>query len=123
MIAYNANKHQVARLIATRGTEYKFIRFKKNEFGEPTTDVAAEVIVGGFFHEVTKQVTTSTSEATVTRSEPSPRIMCSVEDGKKIQLDDQVVVNGITYKVAGATDLGKLGVVCDVSLDVVQHGR
>ena len=123
MNLYSANKHQLARLIATRGTEYKFIRFKENEFGEPTTEVDAEVTIGGFFHEVTTQVTTNVSDGTVTRAEPSPRIACMVEDARRIKLNDEVRVDGIVYEVTGVTDVGKLGVICDVSLDVVQHGR
>lgn len=118
--------NKVSRFIKLYGEEFAFKRFQLNKYKEPIMDDPEHppqvVRIVGAYHETNSQVSFSTSEGTVTRTEPQPRILCMPEEGSKIKTGDEVTYKGIRFKVVEPADLGMQGVCIDISLDVIQDG-
>lgn len=118
--------NKVSRFIKLYGEEFVFERFQLNKYREPIKDDPERppqtVRIVGAYHEVNSQVSFATSEGTVTRTEPQPRILCMPNEGSKVKTGDEVTYKGIRYKAVDPSDLGMQGVCIDISLEVIQNG-
>lgn len=118
--------NKVSRFIKLYGEEFVFERFQLNKYREPIKDDPEHppqtVRIVGAYHEVNSQVSFATSEGTVTRTEPQPRILCMPNEGSKVKTGDEVTYKGIRYKAVDPSDLGMQGVCIDISLEVIQNG-
>ena len=118
--------NKVSRFIKLYGEEFVFERFQLNKYGEPIKGDPERppqtLNIVGAYHEVNSQVTFATSEGTVTRTKPQPRILCMPEEGSKAKTGDELMYKGIRYKVVEPSDLGMQGVCIDISLEVIQNG-
>lgn len=117
---------KVSRFIKLYGDEFAFERFQLNKYNEPIRDdpehPSQSIRIRGAYHEVNSQVSFNTSEGTVTRTEPQPRILCMPVDGSKVKMNDEVTYKGVRYKVVDPANLGMQSVCIDISLEVVQNG-
>lgn len=119
----NFQINKVKRLIETRGTNLIFKRYNKNEYGEYLKDDAEEIEIKGLYHEESSQITLTTTEGTVTRSKVQPRVLCMIEDGKKIKRNDRLFYEGSEYSVVDAINLLKSDICFDISLEVFDNGE
>lgn len=119
--AFQLNK--IKRLIRVQGESFTFTRAKLSEYGEPTKGEGTEVVIQGVYHEVNSQVTEKASAASVTRSKPQPRILCTLNDGQRLQQGDMLEYKGTRYRVIEAANLLQYDVCIDVSLEVVEVGK
>lgn len=118
----NFQINKVSRFIKTRGEQFTFERPKKNIYSEPIKDEKESVVVFGVYHEVNSQVTETTTDGSVVRSKPQPRILCMVEDGAKLKQDDTMEYKGTKYKVVESVNPLKCDICADVSLEVIENG-
>lgn len=118
----NFQLSKVKRLIAVSGQEFSFERPGLNDFNEPT-GTAETVVITGVYHETSSFITLATSEASITKTKPSPQILALYTDASKLKSGDKVLYRNHTYKVTGWKDLMEAGVVADISLEVVDDGK
>ena len=117
---------KVSRFIKLYGDAFAFERFQLYKYNEPIKDdpehPPQSIRIRGAYHEVNSQVSFNTSEGTVTRTEPQPRILCMPVDGSKVKMNDEVTYKGVRYRVVDPANLGMQSVCIDISLEVVQNG-
>lgn len=118
--SFQVNK--ISRFIKTRGEQFTFERLKKNIYNEPIKDKKESVVVLGVYHEINSQVTETTTDGSVVRSKPQPRVLCMVEDGVKLKQDDVMEYKGTKYKVIEPVNPLKCDICADVSLEVIENG-
>ena len=73
----NFQLNKLRRIINTQGQDFVFTRETLDEFKEPTGEVQ-EFLIKGIYHEHYENLflRQSTTDATVVRSKPSPKITC-----------------------------------------------
>jgi hypothetical protein len=114
--------NKVRRLIQSQGTTFTVKRFGLNEFGETNQENVTYYDLVGLYHEVNSQVQLITTEGTITKTEPQPRILCMPDEGIKAKMGDEIIYKGTKYKVVEASNPLKYDVCADVSLEVITDG-
>lgn len=112
------SQHQLERAIKVQGREYTFIRRKLNEFNEPVGD-PEEFVVRGLYHESEGYVTSSTGDGGRVTSKPQSWILTLVKESNTPSKGMEVGIDGVKYKVRDLRNVGKLGMVYDISLEEV----
>lgn len=115
--------YKVKREIQMHGAIYTFERTKLDEYGEDTKETEVVKMLQALFHTVKGYITKNVSDGTVTHSKGQPKLMCRMEDVANIMNGDFVEIRGDRYKVVEKNDIQKLGIVCDISLEVVLNGN
>lgn len=121
-LGLNFQRNKVNRLIQVNGQIFTFKRQNKNEFGEPIKDDFDEITVKAFFHESSGYVSRVGAESSTTRSKPMPSLLCTIDEGKKLNRNDILSFSGKEYIVSEIKDVNELGIFYDVSLEEVQNG-
>lgn len=133
MINNRFEAYKLSREIKRSGTTYEFYRIAKNEWNErPNGDKSTFAgSIKGIYHEVNSQVTTTTSDGSVTRTKKQPALLCLASDFESvgIQFGDIVDVanlassNGMKrMKYVGAVDIANWGIIIDLSFEEVDDG-
>lgn len=121
-VGVNFQLNKVRRLVQSQGIVFTVKRYGLNEFGERDKKNFTEYSLNGLYHEVNSQVQFVTTEGTVAKTKPQPRILCTPEEGSKVQEEDLIEYKGTKYKVVEAANLLKYDVCIDVSLEVIDNG-
>jgi hypothetical protein len=112
--------NSLKRAIVENGRPFPFIREGKNEFKEQNGVPEEVATIKGIFHMATGgYVQTTGSEGTVMRSKKQPMVMCLWTDVAPLQQGDYVNINNHKYSIADIADIGLLGIVADISLEVM----
>lgn len=107
------------RALEWNGKLYYFNKIVLDEYNQP--QVSEERIeVKGIYHETNSYVTKSSSDATVTVSEKSPSLLVSWKDACKLELEDTLEIEGVSYRVSGLTNIQNYNVFGSISLEVIQ---
>lgn len=118
----NYQKYNVNRLIQVSGQTFVFKRCVPDKYGDKTGSIT-EITISGFYHETSSQVNTyvkqSGHDGSVTKTKPEPKIMCTVETGSLVCEGDELTYKGEKMKVTGVTNISKLDICADISLEVV----
>ena len=120
----NFQLNKLRRIINTQGQDFVFTRETLDEFKEPTGEVQ-EFLIKGIYHEHYENLflRQSTTDATVVRSKPSPKITCLWADASVLKNTDTVVVNGLTMKIGDIKNVGEADVAAAISLEVIEVGQ
>lgn len=105
-------KHQ----IDWNGEEFVFIHTEEDKYHRSTEPT--EITLKGIYHQNSSYVQKTTQDATVTKSKPSPMILCLYTDGNAISLQDVVKINGKDMVVTGIENVQELNVALQLSLEV-----
>lgn len=116
-LSFQLNK--VRRIINTQGKFFSFSRAGKDEFGEPNGQTDS-VTIRGVYHETTKYISKSATEATTIRQKASPMILCLWEEAQMLVHTDELTFNGHLYKVGEVKNLSEANIIGDISLEEVQ---
>lgn len=111
-------KSKIARQIRSNGLRYCFIRYKVDNFNQLSDEVGKTFFVSGLFHTTNSYVKSDDSEGARIVSKQQPRMLVLVEDGRMLEKDDVVVINGNKYKVVEKSDINNFGIAFDVSLEM-----
>lgn len=124
MLNIRFEAYKVRRELKRSGTDYKFERAKRNEFGEPTDSLEVVGTLKGLYHEQNGSVQIVTGDTTQTRTKKIPMIFCLYEEAVSLvlQIGDTVKMNGKTFKVTGVVNVQEWNLVSDISLEVVDNG-
>lgn len=133
MINNRFEAYKLRREIKRSGVTYEFYRISKNEWNErPNYEESTFAgSIKGIYHEVNSQITTTTSDGSVTRTKKQPALLCLASDFKSvsIQFGDIVDVanlasiNGMKrMKYVGAVDIANWGIIIDLSFEEVDDG-
>ena len=57
----------------------------------------------------------------VADSKMKPMIMCLYEQGLDLEMDDEILLNGSTYKVIDKSDIQNLNVAFEISLEKINE--
>jgi hypothetical protein len=112
-------KNKIKRQISLNGSEFTFIRYKKDKFHQVTNEAEEIIKINGLFHTTNNFIKESNSDASRIVTKQQPMILTLSEDADKIQLFDIVIINGVKYKVTNKNDINGFGVAFDISLEVV----
>ena len=126
--------YKLHRELKRNGRVYRFIRYGVNEFGERDPDDEKCMSVFDLcclYHETNGYVATTVSDNTTYRSVKQPMLLCDMKelrDHVPEVGDFTVVVNNLTgdgkaYLFSGVTDIGDLGLIADISLEVFDDGK
>lgn len=119
MVASKFQLNKVRRLINTQGQPFEFEREELNDFNEPTGEVVSRGIQG-LYHETSSFISKTSSEATTTRSKPSPMILALWGDAAQLSPADVLFHNGKKYTVGGINNIAEANVIADISIEEVQ---
>lgn len=121
-------RNKIKRQIDWNGQEFVFTRYSLNEYQEiDYSNVDKTFNVKGIFHEgggyggmLNIQIYERDGARTVTKMKPM--ILCLYEDGKDLDMDDEVVISGYKYKIVDKNDIKNLKVAFEISLEI-DNGR
>ena len=106
MLNTSFQERKIERLIRKRGMEFTFTRFKRNEFGELTTEVEKTISFVGVFHisnkaNIGSYVQVFNEDATRREARKQYMILTTYTRflGNEVQLDDIVQIGNQKYKV------------------------
>ncbi len=121
-------RNKIKRQIEWNGQEFVFTRYALNEYEEiDYSKVDKEFHLKGIFHEgggyggmLNIQVYERDGARTLTKMKPM--ILCLYEDGKDLDMDDEVIISDYKYKVVDKNDVKNLKVAFEISLEI-DNGR
>lgn len=121
-------RNKVKRQIDWNGQEFVFTRYSKNEYNEiDYSKIDKEFHLKGIFHEgggyggmLNIQIYERDGARTVTKMKPM--ILCLYEDGKDLDMDDEVIISDYKYKIIDKNDVKNLKVAFEISLEI-DNGR
>lgn len=112
-------KAKLKRAISTEGTTLTFLRDNLNSFNEPSGTKETVAVVKGILHSSNSYVSLTTGDAATVQSKPVPMFLMLYEDSKGIQQGDYTMINDVKHKVNGVTDVNRLQLAAEVSLEEV----
>lgn len=123
MVNKDFETYKLKRELKRSGIDYEFKRNGTNEFGEPLPAPVSIGTIRGLYHEENSNIQITTGDTTRTRTKKIPMILCLYEDTTSLGLrvDDQVIINGKTFKVTGAVNIQEWNLIGDISLEVVDN--
>ena len=117
--------NKVRRAINVANKNFAFCRYKINDFKEPIYSEEPEKIlnVRGIFHISSSfQIRTNSDSGNVS-TDKQPMILALYEKAKYLQRNDIFVdTDGAKYKVVDVSNLNGLGIIAEISLEVVSNG-
>lgn len=121
-------RNKIKRQIEWNGQEFVFTRYALNEYEEiDYSKVDKEFHLKGIFHEgggyggmLNIQIYERDGARTLTKMKPM--ILCLYEDGKDLDMDDEVIISDYKYKVVDKNDIKNLKVAFEISLEI-DNGR
>lgn len=119
MLVNNMMLHRVVQSIAWQGQTYELYRRTQNEYKEKANTPSKVHEFTGLFHDGSadhKTVVTANSGFTINKT--VPYILAKWQDVSNVQIDDEITINGILYKVTGLVNIQQKNKVGDVSLEV-----
>lgn len=127
MIADRFIRSKILRQVKWNGREMTFVRYARNSYNELTNDVESEIKIRGVFHEGggyggMLNIELYENDGARTVSKMKPMVMCLFEDGKCIDIDDEVQIGESLYHVVEKNDVSNLGVAYEISLEI-DNGR
>ena len=131
MINTRFELYKLKRELRRSGSDFVFYRRMKNEFGAPVGERVRVLKVRGLYHETNSYKTITTSDGSVTVTEKSPMLLCTVESlkdsnlsiGDFVDVSDNVFGDKKTMKFVGVIDILDFGIIADISLEVVDDGK
>lgn len=114
-----ANK--IKRQIKQNGEVYTFYKYSEDEYHQRKDEYDKEIRIEGIFHETVSNVKSfsETSGARVIKVSKA-FILCLLEDGEDISLDDECFINGNKYRVIDKANVGNLNVAYDIIMELIK---
>lgn len=137
MVNKDFEAYKLKRELKRSGIDYEFKRKGMNEFGEPSDELVPIGVIRGLYHEENSNIQITTGDTTRIRTKKIPMILCLYEDATflgsdnesaldekefGLKVDDQVVINGKTFKVTGIVNIQEWSIIGDISLEVIDDG-
>ena len=137
MINTQFEAYKIKRELKRSGIDYEFKRSGVNDFGEPVGELVPIGVIRGLYHEENSNIQITTGDTTRIRTKKIPMILCLYEDTTSLgsdnepaldekefglKVDDQVVINGKTFKVTGIVNIQEWSIIGDISLEVIDDG-
>lgn len=124
MINKSFEVYKLRRELKRSGIDYAFKRKGTNEFGEPSDELTPLGTIRGLYHEENSNIQITTGDTTRVRTKKIPMILCLYEDAASLGLrvDDQLAINGKTFKVTGIVNIQEWNLLDDISLEVFDDG-
>lgn len=124
MINTKFEAYKIKRELKRSGNDYKFKRYGKNEFGEPTKGLEIVGELRGLYHEQNSTIQISTGDTTQIRTKKIPMILCLYEDTASLvlQIGDILEINKKIFKVTGIINIQEWNIISDISLEVIDDG-
>lgn len=124
MINRDFEVYKLTRELKRSGIDYRLERRGTNEFGEPSDELTSLGVIRGLYHEENSNIQITTGDTTRVRTKKIPMILCLYKDVASLGLrvDDQLVINGKTFKVAGIVNIQEWNLIGDISLEVFDDG-
>jgi len=124
MINTKFEAYKIKRELKRSGTDYEVKRAKKNEFGEPISEMEIVGKLKGLYHEQNGSIRVTTGDTTQIRTKKVPMVLCLYEDAASLvlQVGDIVKINTKTFKVNGVINIQEWNLISDISLEVIDNG-
>lgn len=116
-----ANLVKVKRAITWYGSQHQFWTPKLDKFKEPTEEKEKTLEVTGLYHQGSSNwLNVLSEEAGEIHSKDTEYIAVLYSDTVADELKQgyEVTLNGKDYEVNGIADIGNLGIILDISLEV-----
>lgn len=114
--------HKVEREICMHGSQYTFERNILDDYGEPTGETTEVATIRGLSHISKGYASRNVSDGTITRTKGSPMLLAKYNDTLEISQGDYMHINEKKYVVNEINNIMDLGIVSDISLEVVLDG-
>lgn len=119
----NFQLSKLRMVLKKQGVFYKFLYFKKNDFGEFVDEVDKVFDILGLFHTSQGYITVVTTDSGSIPKKDNPEIMCFWSEAKDIPQGAIVEICNQKYKVNFVTDVGNMHVIANISLEVILNGN
>lgn len=111
--------HRVEQSIAWNGEMYELYRKGVNEYKEKSETPEKIKEFYGIFHDGSaNHQKVSVSAAGYVINKTVPCILAKWADASDIQIDDEITINGLLYKVTGVVNIQQRNKIGDISLEV-----
>jgi hypothetical protein len=111
---------KLKRILHSQGSTYTFIRQGLNKYKVPDNTLTKTFELIGLFHESSSYVKFTTGDAARIKSSPQPMMLTEFSSASELLSGDILTItNGKKYKVVEVKDVLNLGLICDISLEVV----
>ena len=119
-------RNKIKRQIDWNGREFTFTRYKQDIYHQKTDEIDKKIVVKGFYHEAggyggMLNIELFERDGSRTTTHMKPMILCLYEEGKDLQMDDEIFLNGSTYKVIDKSDIQNLNVAFEISLEKINE--
>lgn len=119
-------RNKIKRQILWDGQNFKFFRYKKNEYNEITDVVENMFCFKGLFHEgggyggmLNIELYERDGSRTVTKMKPM--ILCLIDETtKQIRIGDYVIIGTNLYQLVDKVDIKNFGIAYEISLEIVK---
>lgn len=115
-------RNKIKRQISWNGQELKFVRHKKNEYNELTSDVEEVKTFKALFHEgggyggmLNIELYERDGARSVSRMKPM--LLCLYEDAKDIIIDDEVKIGDNIFRVVEKNNIKNWNIAYEISLE------
>lgn len=118
-------RNTLTRALGLHGVSYRFYRQKRNGYGEPLADEAAEAValVCALRHDVATRehvLLTPDEGGKVRDFKPKTMLLCLISAvSRLLEVGDLVTVDGEEYTITDIADVQHMGYAYDISLENV----
>lgn len=94
-----------------------------NEFNEKSDELEKVAEIKGVFHNGSaNHIVVVIADNGQAQEKNSPYILTTWFNGSRVQKDDKITINGISYKVTGINNINEYNILADISLEVILDG-
>lgn len=119
MIPVRFHKFLLETQIKLRGNNCDFYKMVENDYHVRVPDFDNPVQIKGIYYEQNAQETRTSGDAAITRTRPSPGLLCIWDELQGIQIDDRMCYDGRYYIVTAIDDMQNWHVFAQISLKEV----
>lgn len=112
-------KNRVEAQIRVNGTECELIKMLEGKYKQPSNEEGEGYKFAGLYHTGNSYITIKDTVGIRGIHKQDPRVLFVLTDDFKPCINDILVCGGKKYRVNGMVDIGNLGVVGDISLEVI----
>lgn len=112
-------QHKIKRQLQCNGQEYIFKRYGEDEYHCKDRENFSEITVQGLYHVTSSYIRESNNEGGRMISKTQPMLLVLYDDGKKLEVDDEVVIGDNLYKIVAFNDVQNLKIAHDISLEEI----
>lgn len=116
-------RSKIRRVIRANNKRYLVTRYKRNDYGELTSEMDKHFLVHGLFHDRQGFVQVDEKDGSSIKRTTTPMLLVLSDDFdfNPIKFEDVVQVSYNKYRVLSIENLGEAGFAYDISMELIKQ--